>query len=483
MEEIILNIKDFNAIGDGSTDNTQAFQNAINTIKITKTAKATIYVPEGIYKVKYIELRAGVTLRGDGMNSQIVLDENSKAEALISNTVETENGNEIDIHIKDLFLWGGFDYSINNNPSVIIDAIKLKGTYFSNVENCKIANFSGNGINMTQGNAYYNTNYIKDCIIYNNNKYGIFADGSGADFHVQGGDIGKNKEGNIILFSPSSSISNVKAIWGSTNGNGITVSGLNVQIVGNNIEGNAKCGIEVYSSNCFISSNKIYSNSASNINGSNENKYKFGAIEIVHNTNNPVTNTNILSNQILGDLYESSIKYGIRNSGLNTSIYSNSIFVDPSNGGVNNKNLQAVISSFPIESDFNWIKTNVLIKSKKDILVKPNTFQILELQEPSIDIENNIENNSFKAINEGLYTFKLKALINSPNINNIESSIKILDSKKNVYVLSKVEFGTIAFSADIYLKKDEAIYFSIESKNPATIVKEQFTLSVRKAIV
>ncbi|MDM0612740.1 glycosyl hydrolase family 28-related protein [Clostridium perfringens] len=59
MEEIILNIKDFNAIGDGSTDNTQAFQNAINTIKITKTAKATIYVPEGIYKVKYIGVASG----------------------------------------------------------------------------------------------------------------------------------------------------------------------------------------------------------------------------------------------------------------------------------------------------------------------------------------------------------------------------------------------------------------------------------------
>lgn len=452
-----ISVKDFGAVGDGKTDDTLAFQKAIDSIDDSVTA--TVFVPVGNYIIDQIVLKEGITLQGTGMNSKL-FQSDAQVEAMITNRVR-EGKHEIDIHIQDLLLWG--------NKNTVGDGIRLKGSYFSSIENCKITNFSGNGASLYGGGQEYNTNHIKNCIIFDNEKYGVFADGSGADFHIQGGDIGNNKEGNIILFSPSSSITGVKAIWGSREGNGVTVAAANIQVVNNNIEGNAKIGIEVYEDNCFIEGNKLYADSK-------EGKYKYAAIEVREQANN----TSILSNQILGNLYESSIGNGIKNSGTNTNIYSNTITVDPSKTG---NDLIPVLTSKPINSDYSWVKSNVMVKTNSDIAIPPKTDQVLPLSNVVIDTEGNMVNNGFKAKHKGIYTFKFTAMVNSPKQGDQPSYIKVMDNKQRIYIYNLVEFGVVSFSVDIELEREEFLFFYIYTPSPATLLKDSFSFSVRRALM
>lgn len=72
--EIVLNVRDYGAVGDGTTDDGAAFRNALAD---TSSKKASVVrVPRGTY---YIELSsaltppAGVTLRGDGIDQTTLL--------------------------------------------------------------------------------------------------------------------------------------------------------------------------------------------------------------------------------------------------------------------------------------------------------------------------------------------------------------------------------------------------------------------------
>ena len=462
VESITLNVKDFGAVGDGRTDDTEAFKAAIDSANINDST--TIFVPDGSYLVSKIVLKQGITLMGNGMNSKLFLKEGSKEEAFITNIIP-ENTHALDIHIKNLLIWG--------NPNSVADGIRLKGTYLSSIENCKIAEFVGNGVSIygvQNGDEWirYNTNCIKDCYILYNGGYGVFSDGSGEDFHVQGGDIGGNKLGNIIFFSSSSSITGVKAIWGSKEGNGVTIDATNVQVVNNNIEGNYKASLEIWGDNCFVEGNKFSGDSL-------EEEYKYAAIEIRERADN----ASILSNQILGDLYKNSILSGIRNLGTNTSIYSNDMSINPRNP---TEKLDPVITTKPINSDYSWIRTNVMCKASSDIEVPAHTSFVLPLN-PTIDTEKNIDNNTFVAKHNGIYTFKLTALVNSPVVGETTSSIKIKDNKNRVYTLVVTSWGTVNFCVDIEMNKGEGLFFYVESNNPATFIKEHFNFSVRKAIM
>lgn len=67
-----LNVKDFGAIGDGSTNDTAAIQGAINALPGPGSG-GTIYFPPGTYVcTSTIDLRAGVHLVGSGWGSTII---------------------------------------------------------------------------------------------------------------------------------------------------------------------------------------------------------------------------------------------------------------------------------------------------------------------------------------------------------------------------------------------------------------------------
>ena len=64
-----VSVKDFGAVGDGVTDDTAAIQAVINAASI---GGADVFVPKGIYQTSGIELKAGVTLRGEGAYASII---------------------------------------------------------------------------------------------------------------------------------------------------------------------------------------------------------------------------------------------------------------------------------------------------------------------------------------------------------------------------------------------------------------------------
>jgi hypothetical protein len=75
----VVSVKDFGAVGDGvfasgaGTDNTAAFQAAINSLTSPSLGSRSLYVPAGVYKLSsQITVPSGVSIFGDGPWSSIV---------------------------------------------------------------------------------------------------------------------------------------------------------------------------------------------------------------------------------------------------------------------------------------------------------------------------------------------------------------------------------------------------------------------------
>jgi hypothetical protein len=65
-----VSVEDFGAVGDGTTDNTTAFANAISAIY--SNGGGTLLVPAGIWMVDYINLYSGVSVIGEGESVTII---------------------------------------------------------------------------------------------------------------------------------------------------------------------------------------------------------------------------------------------------------------------------------------------------------------------------------------------------------------------------------------------------------------------------
>jgi len=62
----IINVKSYGAVGDSLTDDTQAFQDAID-------ANDKIFVPEGVYTIDSVLLKSNTQLFGEGNASKLCL--------------------------------------------------------------------------------------------------------------------------------------------------------------------------------------------------------------------------------------------------------------------------------------------------------------------------------------------------------------------------------------------------------------------------
>ena len=89
------NVKDFGAVGDGSTDDTAAINRAIANLQSVETTgkqRRRLYFPGGTYIVSdVIKIYPYTNLIGDGMDSSIISQTNASAECVIR-TVDS-NGN------------------------------------------------------------------------------------------------------------------------------------------------------------------------------------------------------------------------------------------------------------------------------------------------------------------------------------------------------------------------------------------------------
>jgi len=74
FQDSVANVRDFGAVGDGSTEDSTAFKNALATGR-------NVYVPKGVYKISALNLSpvAGQTIFGDGENTRIITAQTSGA--------------------------------------------------------------------------------------------------------------------------------------------------------------------------------------------------------------------------------------------------------------------------------------------------------------------------------------------------------------------------------------------------------------------
>lgn len=158
-----LNVKDFGAVGDSVTDDTDAFQNAIN-------AGDKIFVPEGVYTVDSLVLNSNTEFTGAGNGSKICLA--SGGTVLFDITTDDAYlglGLKSGIKISNVWLSGlaedAFAYA---NPIGTRVGIHLDNVNNINIDNCKITGFTLAGIvgEATNGSVTYCfNNQVTNCLI------------------------------------------------------------------------------------------------------------------------------------------------------------------------------------------------------------------------------------------------------------------------------------------------------------------------------
>lgn len=217
----VINVRDMGATGDGVTDDTIAFTNAI-----TQAANGVVYVPTGIYNVKTNELYAdNITIIGSGSNSVIKNTENTSASLMrVGSNTRIENLS-FDINKYSFFI---------DMPDTVKN-VTIKNCYGINgkivraigraddtktatniiVENCTAANWAGGTADGAVLLGFTNNSLVNGCTLINTNQAC-----SGIVFY--GGDSAKkeiseenNKCNNIII--SNNIVENVEGgcIWGS----------------------------------------------------------------------------------------------------------------------------------------------------------------------------------------------------------------------------------------------------------------------------
>ena len=137
-----MNVKDYGAVGDGSVNDTTAFQDAINDLHAK--GGGDIYIPEGTYLIHSIFLKPNINLLGenrdtvtlkfaddapDGYVRVINMDDHTKVQNITcdGNYQMHPNGTE---HMHCIFAFDNDHILIDNNrlKNAVGDGISISGT-------------------------------------------------------------------------------------------------------------------------------------------------------------------------------------------------------------------------------------------------------------------------------------------------------------------------------------------------------------------
>ncbi|MDF2724100.1 MAG: hypothetical protein K0Q59_3775 [Paenibacillus sp.] len=151
----VFNVRWFGAKGDSSTDDSSAFQAAIdkaqNQYDIDKTG-VTIYVPPGKYKVTGLLVRYPyVTIKGDGPGVSILMNYATTAAML---DIQRETGVAASMHsfeLRDLMIKNNVNRTAGDNPLV----------YARQLVSSKFTNVWFNNSNAFEGGSAYNGSGLK----------------------------------------------------------------------------------------------------------------------------------------------------------------------------------------------------------------------------------------------------------------------------------------------------------------------------------
>ncbi|MGM0411282.1 MAG: glycosyl hydrolase family 28-related protein, partial [Bacillota bacterium] len=148
LEENYVSVKDFGAVGDGVTDDTQAIQNTINYIK-NNNNKISMHFPTGIYLVSDTLLFdfSNINIIGEDKYKTIIKDHNNLPDGKRIFEFIGIEGNKINnINIKNI--------TVENKNSQTSYIPKSDGFRFEYIENIKIKNILVQEIAGTYGISF-----------------------------------------------------------------------------------------------------------------------------------------------------------------------------------------------------------------------------------------------------------------------------------------------------------------------------------------
>jgi len=169
------NVKDYGALGDGSTDDTAAIQACINI------GAGKVWFPNGNYVVTGIDVDIdSVTLYGNGgESSKLTLKANSNRSVILANK---SSGQLFNFTCKGMFIEGNRD---NQTGSSEVHGIELKSTLNARIVDCEIYRTRESGIKIygTASNALAVDTYIYRNKIFDVGRIGV-------EFDVFAGTLG-----------------------------------------------------------------------------------------------------------------------------------------------------------------------------------------------------------------------------------------------------------------------------------------------------
>lgn len=162
-----LSVKDFNAKGDGVTNDTAAIQAAINTLSANG---GRLYITNGVFLCSGLVIPANVVITGNGANS--VLKQNGTSAILIC-----DSGNSTafvdNIQINNLKLLGTV---ATDGFSEFIHLISFNGVRNCNISYCILEGYRGDGIYIGSGIAGEQERHNYNVTIQNNVINGVNKD-------------------------------------------------------------------------------------------------------------------------------------------------------------------------------------------------------------------------------------------------------------------------------------------------------------------
>lgn len=251
VDELVFNVKDYGAVGDGSTDDTTSIQDAIDAA----VDGGIVFVPPGTYMVDpavSLNLTTGITLMGAGRQSILKIKPESD---VLDNLVKVENADRVILQ----------DFTVNGNRANqdASDLVAVHyGVYVSTSDDCRIDNVythdtTGVGIHVynsigtvvtnceSSGNRYhgFECEQATSCIFSNNRghhntRHGIF---------ISPGEVGGTGAVGNVIDSNSFDENGSYGIALGIDAQGISI-GLTKEnaITNNSVIRNAEYGISIF---------------------------------------------------------------------------------------------------------------------------------------------------------------------------------------------------------------------------------------------
>jgi hypothetical protein len=217
-----VSVKDFGAVGDGTTDDTSAFEAAI--VAVSSTKGGIVYVPPGQYKTsRRLDLPAPIRLRGGGTGRSCAAA-STCITVSASTTAIWAMPSSINGGIEDMWI-----QSLSAGATGTTDGIWLQGQTYT-IRNATISGFSRYGVNCDSVGGVGNADHLQmdHVYLYANGSHGYYANGTDCNVQHVHNSLAYSNGG--YGFYQASGASNV---WGSLDATSNILGGYYIGGIGN----------------------------------------------------------------------------------------------------------------------------------------------------------------------------------------------------------------------------------------------------------